>query len=55
MNDVIGVIRRVSSSGHIVIPIEWRRMFGMKEGAKVEILATSEGILIRPVSQNDKR
>ena len=42
----VGIARAVDELGRITIPIEMRRHLQMKTGSKVEITATSEGILI---------
>lgn len=43
----IGIVRNMDSLGRIVIPKEFRRVFGLKENEAIEILATEEGILLR--------
>lgn len=43
----IGIIRNMDSLGRIVIPKEFRRVFGLKKNEVIEILATDEGILLR--------
>lgn len=43
----IGIIRNIDSLGRIVIPKEFRRVFGLKKNEAIEILATDEGILLR--------
>ena len=40
----IGIVRNMDSLGRIVIPKEFRRVFGLKENEAIEILATEEGI-----------
>lgn len=43
-----GIVRRVDSLGRLVIPMELRRTFGIKEEDPMEIFTTEDGILIRP-------
>ena len=43
----IGIIRKVDDLGRIVIPKELRAFYNLPEHAKVEILGTEQGILIR--------
>lgn len=45
MKKDIGISREIDKLGRIVIPIEYRNTFKLKN--TVEILATDEGILIR--------
>lgn len=43
----IGIIRKVDALGRVTLPKELRRVFGLNKDEKIEILATSQGILIR--------
>ena len=43
-----GIVRKVDSLGRLVIPMELRRTFGIKEDDPMEIFTTEDGILIRP-------
>ena len=43
----IGIVRNVDSLGRVTLPKEYRRLFGLNENDKVEILATDQGILLR--------
>lgn len=43
----IGISRKVDSLGRIVLPKEMRRFFDIKENENVEILTTTDGILIK--------
>ena len=43
----IGIIRNIDSLGRIVIPKEFRRIFGLKKNDAIEIIATNDGILLR--------
>lgn len=45
MKKYLGIKREIDKLGRIVIPIEYRNTFKLKNA--VEILATDEGILIR--------
>lgn len=42
-----GIIRRIDDLGRIVIPKEIRRQYGIVEGDRMEILSTTEGIIVR--------
>ena len=41
----IGIVREVDNLGRIVIPKEYRNLYGLTK--EVEIIATKEGVLIR--------
>ena len=43
----IGIIRKMDSLGRVVIPKEFRRVFGIGNNENIEILATEQGILLR--------
>lgn len=43
----IGIIRKVDSLGRVVIPKEYRKIFGMEAHQLIEIIATTEGLVIR--------
>ena len=43
----IGIVRKMDSLGRVVIPKEFRRVFGLKTNEAIEILATEKGILLR--------
>ena len=45
MKKYLGIKREIDKLGRIVLPIEYRNTFKLKNA--VEILATDEGILIR--------
>lgn len=50
----IGIIRKVDSLGRVVIPKEYRKIFGMETNQIIEIIATTEGLVIRnPVVPSD--
>jgi AbrB family looped-hinge helix DNA binding protein len=39
-----------TTKGQVVIPVQIRRMFGIGTGTRAVVTATSEGILIKPVT-----
>lgn len=43
----IGITKKVDNLGRVVIPKEYRRLFEIESGDRVEILAIEEGIIIR--------
>ena len=43
----IGIIRSVDGLGRIVVPKEIRQKLGIDKGTPMEILASTEGIMIR--------
>ena len=45
--EAIGITRRIDDLGRIVIPKEIRRQYGIVEGDRMEILPTTEGIIVR--------
>lgn len=45
--NVNGVVRRVDDLGRVVIPKEIRRTLRINEGCPMEIIPTSEGILLK--------
>lgn len=45
--EATGIIRRIDDLGRIVIPKEIRRQYGIVEGDRMEILSTTEGIIVR--------
>ena len=44
---VVGVTRRVDELGRVTIPKEIRRTYQLNKNDMVEIIGTSEGILLR--------
>ena len=44
---VVGVTRRVDDLGRVTIPAEIRKTYQLNKNDKVEIIGTSEGILLR--------
>ena len=40
-----------TTKGQVVIPLRLRKQFHIEEGTKAEVLATSEGILLKPVTR----
>ena len=45
--EAIGIIRRIDDLGRIVIPKEVRRQYGIVDGDRMEILPTTDGIIVR--------
>ena len=45
-NNVMGIVRQIDDLGRIVIPKEIRRAMGMNEGSQIDILTTTEGMII---------
>lgn len=43
----IGIVRKMDSLGRIVIPKEFRRVYGIGKNEEIEMLATDQGILLR--------
>ncbi|HEY6167016.1 MAG TPA: AbrB/MazE/SpoVT family DNA-binding domain-containing protein [Verrucomicrobiae bacterium] len=37
--------------GQVVIPVWLRRQFGIEEGTKASVMATPEGILLKPITR----
>lgn len=46
-----GIVRNIDNLGRLVLPMELRRTFGIKEGDPMEIFSTDDGIVIRPYQQ----
>lgn len=44
---VIGITRRVDDLGRVTIPVEIRKTYKLDKNDLVEIIGTSEGILLR--------
>ena len=40
-----------TTKGQVVIPVWLRRQFGIEDGTKASVTATSEGILLRPITR----
>lgn len=45
--EATGIIRRIDDLGRIVIPKEVRRQYGIVDGDRMEILPTTDGIIVR--------
>lgn len=43
----LGIVREMDKLGRVVIPMEVRRAHGWEPGSKMEMLATTDGIMIR--------
>jgi AbrB family looped-hinge helix DNA binding protein len=46
--DVIGVVRRMDDLGRVCLPKEFRKVLGLNPGDAVDMIPTSEGIILRP-------
>ncbi len=44
----LGIVRHIDDLGRVVIPMEVRKVKGWESGQAIEMLATNEGLLIRP-------
>ena len=42
---------RFTTNGRVVIPVRLRRQFGIEDGTKASVTATSEGILLKPITR----
>ena len=40
-----------TTKGQVVIPVWLRRQFGIEEGTKASVMATDEGILLKPITR----
>lgn len=49
-----GVLRKVDGLGRVSIPIEFRRMQGIENEEKVEIINTEDGILVKRANYKPK-
>ena len=47
VGETIGVKRKIDPLGRIVLPSEFRKELGVKEGEEVEMFLISDGIYIR--------
>ncbi len=45
--EATGIIRRIDDLGRIVIPKEIRRQYGIVGGDRMEMMPTTEGIIVR--------
>lgn len=50
-----GIVRRLDHLGRVVIPIEIRKTLGIEPGDSLEILATDEGIILKPDVNRQKK
>ena len=46
----LGLIRKIDNLGRLVIPKEIREVLFLEENSSVEIILTTEGIILRPAS-----
>lgn len=51
----IGIKKKMEKLGRVVIPIEYRKEFGINEGDYFEIQAYENGILITPWKHEDTK
>lgn len=51
MDKTFGFVREIDKLGRVVIPKDLRVQYGMEDG-KIVILATREGIVIKPYIDN---
>lgn len=49
-----GVLRKVDGLGRVSIPVEFRRMQGIENEEKVEIINTEDGILVKRANYKAK-
>ncbi len=54
MNKAFGFVRMVDKFGRIVIPKDLRVRYGMEDYSKIVIIATDEGIIIKPYTNDIK-
>lgn len=52
--NAVGIVRKIDQLGRIVIPMEIRRQNGIADGDGMEILPTTDGIIIRKCSGQKK-
>jgi transcriptional pleiotropic regulator of transition state genes len=45
-----GIVRRIDHLGRVVLPIEWRRIFGIRENDPMEIFVDGEKIVLKKYS-----
>lgn len=50
-----GIVRKLDHLGRIVIPIEIRKTLDIEPGDSLEILATDEGIMLKPDTNRQKK
>lgn len=53
-NSKESVLKRVFPKGQVVIPVSLRKKFQIHIGDHVEVIATAEGILLRPSAKKNK-
>ena len=52
---VLPRLRRVDDLGRIVLPMEIRTAYGIEDGDALDVIATPDGILLRPVKSGRAR
>lgn len=45
---MFGIVRPLDRLGRIVLPMEFRKTMGLKEGTQMEIIGTRDGLLLHP-------
>lgn len=45
---MFGIVRPLDRLGRIVLPMEFRKTMGLKEGTQMEIIGARDGLLLRP-------
>jgi transcriptional pleiotropic regulator of transition state genes len=45
-----GIVRKIDELGRIVLPVEWRRIFGIREKDPIEIFVDGEMIVLQKYS-----
>lgn len=50
---VVGVARCLDNESRLVIPSEFRQQFNLRKNALIEIIGTSEGLLLRPMQPKE--
>lgn len=46
---------RITSKGQVTIPQELRERFALGPGTEVDVIATPEGVLVRPAHSSESR
>ena len=46
-----GVVRRIDDLGRVVIPVEYRKVLGIKVGDHLDLTLEGDGLALRPLRQ----
>lgn len=46
-----GVVRRIDDLGRVVIPVEYRKVLGIKVGDHLDLTLDGDGLVLRPLRQ----